>query len=217
MEAGGLAMRGPDHAPGNGVALAEGGLAAPHAPDPEPDGKGAARDVIEPLVALDFAVHVGMRYHAKRRAWFDALHRLAMVIAALGSSAAAAALYGGLIAAGEGLVTAVAIAAACELAFGFAERGRSADALYRRYAALAGAIAAAKSVDSDLLRLWEKRRLLIRADCEERLLVLHRICYNLEAEARGYDAEALYEVKPWQRLAAHLVSLPPFHPARREG
>ena len=207
----------PLRGPGNGVARADEGLAMPDTPEPEPNGKEAVRDVLEPLVALDFAVHVGMRYHAKRRAWFDWLHRVAMVIAALGSSAAAAALYGGLIGAAEGLVTAVAIAAACELAFGFAERGRSADLLYRRYTDLAGAIAEARSVDSDLLRLWEKRRLLIRADCEERLLVLHRICYNLEAEARGYDAEALYRVQPWQRLFAHIVSLPPFHPARREG
>jgi hypothetical protein len=212
MSADQVSMRGP----GNGVAHADDGLAVSGAPEPSSDGKDAAREVLEPLVAFDFAVHVGMRYHAKRRAWFDWLHRVAMVIAALGSSAAAAALYGGLVGAAEGLVTAVAVAAACELAFGLAERGRSADALYRRYTALAATIAEAKSVDPDLLRLWEKRRLLIRADCEERLLVLHRICYNLEAEARGYDSDALYSVKPWQRLLAHLVTLPPYYPARRE-
>ncbi|HUK58352.1 MAG TPA: hypothetical protein VLV50_03910 [Stellaceae bacterium] len=180
-------------------------------------GKEVAREMLEPLVALDFAIHVGMRYHAKRRAWFDWLHRVAMVVAALGSSAAVAALYGGLIGAAEGLVIAVAIAAASELAFGFAERGRSAHSLYRRYTALAGTIAEANSVDPDLLRRWEQRRLLIRADCEERLLVLHRICYNLEAEARGYDDTALYRVKPWQRLLADVVSLPPFDPIRHYG
>jgi hypothetical protein len=103
------------------------------------------------------------------------------------------------------------------LAFGLAERARRSDALYRRYGELAGDIAAAAAVDADTLRQWEKRRLLIRADSEERLLVLHRICYNLEAEARGYEARALYDVKPWQRLVAHFVSLPPYHPERRDG
>jgi hypothetical protein len=187
------------------------------------DGAAAAdatvvvpREMLEPLVALDFAVHVGMRYHAKRRAWFDTLHRMAMVIAALGSSAAAAALYGGLSRAAAQLCVIVAVAAACELAFGLAERARRADAVYRRYGELASDIAAAVAVDGDALRQWERRRLVIRADCEERLLVLHRICYNLEAEARGYQARALYDVKPWQRLGAHFVSLPPYHPERRD-
>lgn len=211
METDRLSMRGPDHAT-NGMASAEG---APQT-RAETEAKAAARDVLEPLVALDFAVHVDMRYHAKRRAWFDALHRIAMVIVALGSSAAAAALFGGLTEAAEGLVTAVAVAAACELVFALAARGRGADALYHRYSALAGAIAEANAVDAEMLRLWEKRRLLIRADGEERLLVLHRICYNLEAEARGYDGAALYVVKPWQRLASHLVSLPPYRPERGE-
>jgi len=215
MDSDPLSMRGPDRAAANGAAHADDVAAAPRAVE-SGDVKAAERDVLEPLVALDFAVHVGMRYHAKRRAWFDWLHRIAMVIAALGSSAAVAALYGGLTGAAEWLVTAVAAASACELAFGFAERGRVGDSLYRRYTALAGAIAEAKSVDPDLLRFWEKQRLLIRADCEERLLVLHRICYNLEAEARGCDAETLYHIKPWQRLFAQIVSLPPFHPARRE-
>jgi hypothetical protein len=86
--------------------------------------------------------------------------------------------------------------------------------LYRRFNALATEIAETNTVDDETLRRWDKRRLLIRADCEERLLVLHRICYNLEAEARGYADDVLYEIKSWQRLAAPLVSLPPYPPRR---
>ncbi|MGH7090329.1 MAG: hypothetical protein ACREFQ_15640, partial [Stellaceae bacterium] len=86
--------------------------------------------------------------------------------------------------------------------------------LYRRFSALATALAEAETIDDRELRLWDKRRLLIRADCEERLLVLHRICYNLEAEARGFPEDTLYDVKPWQRLVAQLVSLPPHRPRR---
>ena len=180
------------------------GLAAPAAP---------REQLLEPLTALDFAMHVSMRYHAKRRAWFDGLHRAAVVIAALGSSAAAAAIFGGLTGAAADLIVIVAVAAALDFVFAFADRGRAADSLYRRCNALAAEIAAAEKVDEDALRRWEKQRLLIRSDCEERLLVLHRICFNLEAEARGYAADALYLVKLWQRLAAHIVSLPPYRPA----
>lgn len=180
-----------------------------------PAAKPVPRDqLLKPLVALDFTVHVSMRYHAKRRAWFDGLHRIAMAVIVLGSSAAASAMLGGLVAAATNLTLAVAAAAALKLFFGFSDRARSAEMLYRRFNALATEIAATMAVDDETLRLWDKRRLLIRADCEERLLVLHRICYNLEAEARGYADDALYEIRGWQRFAAPLVSLPPYSPRR---
>jgi hypothetical protein len=169
---------------------------------------------LDPLVALDFTVHVSMHYHAKRRAWFDGLHRIAMAVMALGSSAAAASILGGLADAAVNLTMAVAVAAALELCFGFSDRARGADMLYRRFNALATEIAETMAVDDETLRRWDKRRLLIRADCEERLLVLHRICYNLEAEARGYADDALYDIRGWQRIAASLVSLPPYPPRR---
>lgn len=196
-------MHGPD-------AAADGAL-PPEPPAPEPESRD---QVFDPVVALDFTVHVSMRYHAKRRAWFDGLHRIALAVIALGSSAAAAAIMGGLGDAAARLIIAVAAAAALELFFGFSDRARSADMLYRRFNALATEIAETLSVDDETLRRWDKRRLLIRADCEERLLVLHRVCYNLEAEARGYADDALYDIKGWQRIAAPLVSLPPYPPRR---
>lgn len=179
--------------------------------DGEPTREVPPRQAFE---ALDFSVHASLRYHAKRRAWFDLLHRLALGIIVLAASGAVGALEGGLFEAGIDLTLAVAAAAALELFFGFAERARAEDALYRRLNALATAMAEADTIDEHQLRLWDRRRLLIRADCEERLLVLHRICYNLEAEARGFPEETLYDVRPWQRLAAPLVSLPPHRPRR---
>jgi hypothetical protein len=197
----------------------DGSDAMNEAPPPEMRATQAAaglqrEPILEPLVALDFTVHASMRYHAKRRAWFDGLHRSAMVVVALGSAAAATAIPGGPIDTAAALTIAVAVAAALELFFAFADRARSADMLYRRFNALATEIAETNTVDDETLRRWDKRRLLIRADCEERLLVLHRICYNLEAEARGYADDVLYEIKSWQRLAAPLVSLPPYPPRR---
>jgi hypothetical protein len=181
----------------------------------DPSARAVQREqVLEPLAALDFAVHVSMRYHAKRRAWFDGLHRTAMGVIVLGSSAAAAVIVGGIVDAASDLTIAVALAAALELFFAFGDRARAADALYRRFNALAGDMAEARMVDTNLLRHWDKKRVMIRADCEERLLVLHRICYNLEAEARGYGAEALYEVKAPQRLLSQILSLPPYQPRR---
>src|SRR5579872_6289510 len=114
-------MRGPD-GPGSGGAPKS---AAPPEPREEPAAetvRDASRQVIEPLMALDFSVHTSTRYHGKRRAWLDSLHRLALAVVALGASAAAAALYGGLYDAATDLTLAVAIAAALDLFFSFSDR-----------------------------------------------------------------------------------------------
>jgi hypothetical protein len=162
--------------------------------------------------ALEFSIHVSVRYHARRRAWYDRLHRLTMLVIAAGASAAVAAILGGLLRGAEYLCAAVAVAGALELAYSLPERARNEDALYRRFNALAADIAEAGLAGEAQLQAWEARRLLIRADADDRLEVLRRICHNLEAEARGYAAETRYTLWPWQRLVAQLVSLPPLRP-----
>lgn len=180
------------------------------APAKSPGADGMAL----PLAALDFGVHVSMRYHARRRAWYDRLHRMMILVIAVGGSAGVAAIYGGLLQEAEYLSVAVAIAGALELAFSLPERARVEDALYRRFNALAADIADARTISAEQLRGWEARRLLIRADADDRLEALRRICHNLEAEARDYPSEEFYRVWAWQRLLAQLLSLPPLRPLR---
>ena len=173
-----------------------------------------ADDFAPPLAALDFGVHVSMRYHARRRAWYDRLHRMMILVIAVGGSAGVAAIYGGLLQEAEYLAVAVAVAGALELAFSLPERARVEDALYRRFNGLAADIADARTIGAEQLRAWEARRLLIRADADDRLEALRRICHNLEAEARDYPPEEFYRVWAWQRLSAQLLSLPPLRPLR---
>jgi hypothetical protein len=172
------------------------------------------RELLQILAPLDFSVHVSMRYHARRRAWYDRFHRVMMLIIAVAGSAGVAAIYGGLVAEAEYLAIAVAVAGALELAFSLPERARVEDALYRRFTLLAAEIADAPTIGDDELRAWEAKRLLIRADADDRLEVLRRSCHNLEAEARAYPLERRYRLWPWQRLMAQLVSLPPLRPLR---
>jgi hypothetical protein len=173
------------------------------------------RELLQVLAPLDFSVHVSMRYHARRRAWYDRFHRVMMLIIAVSGSAGVAAIYGGLLAEAEYLAIAVAVAGALELAFSLPERARVEDALYRRFTLLAAEIADAPTIGDDELRAWEAKRLLIRADADDRLEVLRRICHNLEAEARAYPPERRYRLWPWQRLLAQLVSLPPLRALRQ--
>jgi hypothetical protein len=173
-------------------------------------GLGLAHDEITPSLAdLDFGVHVSMRYHARRRSWYDHLHRLMILVIAVGASAGVAAIHGGLLDYALYLSIAVAAAGGIELAFSLPERARIEDALYRRFNALAAEIAEAKSFTAERLHVWEARRLLIRADADDRHEVLRRICHNLEAEARDYSVEAHYRIWAWQRLFAQLCNLPP--------
>lgn len=182
--------------------------------DTRPDA-ARQRELLQHLAPLDFSIHVSMRYHARRRAWYDRFHRLTMLIIAVGGSAGVAAIYGGLFAEAEYLAIAVAAAGALELAFSLPERARVEDALYRRFTLLAAEIADAPAIGDFDLRAWEAKRLLIRADADDRLEALRRICHNLEAEARGYAPERRYRLWPWQRLLAQLFSLPPLRPLRQ--
>jgi hypothetical protein len=173
------------------------------------------RELLQHLAPLDFSIHVSMRYHARRRAWYDRFHRLTMLIIAIAGSAGVASIYGGLLVEAEYLAIAVAVAGALELAFSLPERARVEDALYRRFTLLAAEIADAPAIGDFDLRAWEAKRLLIRADADDRLEVLRRICHNLEAEARGYPLERRYRLWPWQRLMAQLFSLPPLRSLRQ--
>src|SRR5581483_11551355 len=57
----------------------------------------AQDELAAPLTSLDFSVHVSTRYHARRRAWYDRLHRAMMLVIATGASAGVAAIFGGLL------------------------------------------------------------------------------------------------------------------------
>jgi hypothetical protein len=71
----------------------EGSGAKETAPD-TPAPSVTAQGVTGELIALDFGVHKSIRYHAKRRAFFDVMHRIAMLVAVVGGSAAFFALIG---------------------------------------------------------------------------------------------------------------------------
>ena len=184
-------------------------------PDEARITRSPEQDAFLSLAPLDFRVHVSVRYHARRRAWYDRLHRIMMLVIATGASAGVAAICGGLLREAEFLAVAVAVAGALELALSLPERARVEDALYRRFNALAADIAEARSITDADIRSWEARRLLIRSDADDRLEALRRVCHNLEAEARAYPLEAFYWLWPWQRLCAQIVSLPPLRPLRR--
>jgi len=165
---------------------------------------------------LEFAVHKSIRYHGKRRAFFDGLHNAAMVTVAMGGSAAFAALLTeGTASIGvnlplyvSGIIAAVS---AFDLVLGFPTRARVHDSLYRRYCDLAAEIASAQNPDEITKTRWGERRLLIEKDEPTPVDALNVICHNQEAEARGYtiDDGVLVRIRWWQVLFSQFLTLPP--------
>ena len=186
-----------------------------------PPGRAAADQataeeiVADALRELSFTVNVSLRYHSQRRGWFDALHRVTMVLSAVGGSAAlSSVLTAGQDSPGsKSLVLIIALivtlAGALNVAFGFSERARTANDLYRRFALLAHQMAAHAAPGAAELRAWTAERLMIEADEPPVISVLNVLCHNAEAVARGYGDDQRYRVRWWQRLFANLISLPP--------
>lgn len=162
------------------------------------------------LYSLDFTVHVSLRYHARRRAFFDAAHRISIALVAVGGSAGFVAILGDETTLAKFVTAFLAVVATLDLVIGYSERARDYDSLYRRFSDLAVSIAGVTDPSEDQIREWTSERMRIEKDEPTSIDVLNVICHNEEAEARG-QSESKFKVRWWQRPMCHLVTLPPNH------
>lgn len=174
----------------------------------------AAEEIAGELIALDFGVHTAIRYHVKRRAFFDVLHRVSMLVAVVGGSAAFFALIGERTEIGQIAALVVAIATALDLVFAFPEKAREHDKLAERFSDLAADLAFVEAgmVDERRLAELKVRRLGLEKGEPTALDALNVICHNEEAEARGYGRDQIYRVGWGQKIFAQLITFPWFHP-----
>jgi hypothetical protein len=152
---------------------------------------------------LLFGVRRSVRYHARRRALFDRLHRAGALASLLAGSATFLAVLGKLGGAEWVLwySGAVVVLSAADLVLGFSSRARGHHDFQRRWLALEREITGAGEYDDERLADFTKRRLLIEEDEEPVLRVLDVLCHNELARAMGRE-DALYDVGPIQRLLA---------------
>jgi len=184
----------------------------------EPASSGAATTAAEEIIgdfeATDFGVHKSIRYHAKRRAFFDTMHRIMMLIAIIGGSAAFFSLVGEHTAVGRYAALAVAVATALDLVFALSEKAREHDKLSERFCELAMTLASVDKEHLDRRQVAElkTRRLNLEKNEPTALEALNVICHNEEAEARGYDKTDCFSVGRFQKLIAQFCTLPWFSP-----
>lgn len=170
-----------------------------------PDQEIVEEDEIE---RLKFSVNVSIRYQQKRRAFYEAWHRVTVAVAMVTSSAAFATLAsssGTVPAIGMWLALLVAVLTAVDWVVGYSEKAKLHDQLYRQFTDLAADIVGTLHPTPQILAQWQSRNLLIEADEPSQLRVLTRICHNEEAQAQG-DYDLIYPVTRWQYRMRHYIS-----------
>ena len=134
---------------------------------------------------LRFDIDVSIRYHNRRRAFFNNWHKVTTFIGILGGSVGAVAFatavgkwwnYG--LELGLGFALLVAIVNALDLTIGFSERARMHDALYKKFVVHDAKIEAAGETSEEQIRQLQSERLLIEHDEPPIFNVLYAQCQN---------------------------------------
>jgi len=153
---------------------------------------------------LNFAVEKSLRYHQRRRAFYDGWHRIIMFALILIGSASFAdvvthlSFYTITISGWGGLV--VAALAALDLVFSLGDKARDHEILHRRFTDLAISIRT-EAETPERLQLWERRRLEMETDEPPIFWALEASCDNEVIKAWGRDVKnGLVALSPWQRL-----------------
>lgn len=156
----------------------------------------------ERLDDIDFDVDRSIRYHQRRRNFFQRLHRYVMFLVIVLGSAAFASLFG----IPEMFGAAVAVLGAADLVFNFSHRARDHEILYRRFVHLLAQVRDSAPSEEALAKL-HRLRLEIEADEPPLYYALEAQCYNEATMARGWErANALLKLGFSQRLLMNLFT-----------
>lgn len=160
------------------------------------------------LYRLHFDIQRSIRYHQRRRAWFDGWHKLTVGAAAVFGSAT---FYSVLQSYAEaamilaGLVTLLSVA---DFVIGHGPMARLHHDLARDFIRLDARLRIVDGDNAELLReIWEER-LAIEAREPPTKVILNRICFNEQLRAEGREDEDYYIELGWfQRAMAHVADI----------
>jgi hypothetical protein len=156
---------------------------------------------------LLFDIRRSIRYHHRRRAFFDRLDQMTNMVSVIFGSAAVYGVleqeYKVLALTAAGLVT---VLSAINLVLGSAQRARAHSDFARQFIELEKRLTLTVN-DQTMLQAAIAARLSIEAEEPPVLHVLNVICHNEQMRAMGYPKENLAKVRWWQRAFAQLVDL----------
>ena len=156
---------------------------------------------------LLFGVRRSIRYHSRRRQFFERWHLMTSFLSVLLSSATVASLLTGQSMWGVVAAGIVTLLSALDLVVGTATRARNHHDLVRRFTDVEREmIGIAAPTVEDVARVTGER-LAIEADEPPVKRVLDALCHNELARAMGYDRSQFVPVRWWQRWLAQFVDV----------
>jgi hypothetical protein len=162
---------------------------------------------ITTIETLLFNVRLSIRYHNRRREFFETFNLGANAVSVIfGSAAMATLLSDNLKMLGPWAAFIVTIVAAINLVIRSSDRARQHHDLSKRFAALEQKVFPATE---EQLAILYAEKLSIEADELPPLNVLAVMCHNDQISAEGIDPDREVRLRWWQRAFAHLLDLPP--------
>lgn len=160
------------------------------------------------LHRLFFGVRRSIRYHNRRRRFFDNLNRWKTWLSLVFGSAAMATLLAN-IGPTIPLIASilVAVVSASDLVIGSTARARLHTDLARRFIDLERKMVLCKDPTDEDVRTWQAERLTIEADEPPIMRVLDILCHNELILAMGYERTELFYVPWYKRLLAPFVNI----------
>lgn len=160
--------------------------------------------------SVDFISSVAMRYHAKRRSFFEFVSKAGTALSLALGTASVASLFAAAPDVAKYASAAIAVVSGLNLAFGTADAGRKHGELFRRWADLRAEIVKVDPNDPVAVSDLEVKRAKIDGESPGQLEALSVISENEEKEVR--QRGTLYRVGWLQRALAQLFTLPGWQP-----
>ena len=162
----------------------------------------------ESLHDVLFGIRRSIRYHVRRRMFFDRLNLSASALSVIFGSAAMAAIIGKLgsewVAAAAGIVTVIST---INLVVGSARMARLHSDLARKFIDLEKKIVAQGAAAESSVRDFQAARLDVEAEEPPVLRVLDTLCHNELMRAMGYPPAQMIRVAWYQRLLAQFMDV----------
>lgn len=149
------------------------------------------------IADLDFAIEKSMRYHQRRRGFYDSTHKVIMFFVVLAGSAA----FSGI---GEFFGAIAAALAAADLVWGPSHKARGHEMLFRRFSELAIEIRTAAEPSRPAYEKWIQARINIETNEPPIYWALEADCDNEVRRAWGKDSE-LVNIRWLSRWTMYLL------------
>ena len=156
---------------------------------------------------LLFGVRRSIRYHHRRRLFFDRLHQISTFLSAATGTATVASLLANASSLALLFGISVAVFSVIDLVVGAPQAARLHHDLARKFIALEKAMTACTNPSQEDMIRFTNERLDIESEEPPVLKVLDAICHNELIRALGHDPKYYAKITWYQRLFAHFFDI----------